>query len=71
MKRIGIILVAIGLLITVFTGFNFVTREKVVDVGALHISKNKNHGLSWSPFIGFAVMIVGGVAYLIGTQKAR
>jgi len=60
---------AIGLLITVFTGLNFITKEKVVDVGALQITKDKNHSLSWSPLIGVATMVVGGAIYLFTPKK--
>ncbi len=69
MKRTGIILLVIGLLITVFTGFNFMTREKVVDIGELEISTNKKHGVTWSPLIGVAVMVVGGGMLLFGNKK--
>ena len=61
MKKTGVLILVAGLLITVFTGFHFVTKKKVVDVGNLEISQHKNHVLTWSPFIGVAVMVVGGV----------
>jgi hypothetical protein len=69
MKRTGVIILIIGLLITVFTGFSFITREKVVDLGDLEITQNKDHGITWSPLIGVVVMVVGGGVYLIGTNK--
>lgn len=69
MKRTGIIVLVIGLVITVFTGFNFMTREKVVDLGKLEITQNKKHGISWSPVIGIIVMVVGGGMVLFGTVK--
>jgi sorbitol-specific phosphotransferase system component IIC len=69
MKRSGIIILAIGLLIAVFTGFKFITKEKVVDVGELQISRNKKHSYAWSPLIGVAVMVIGGGVILIGAKK--
>jgi hypothetical protein len=69
MKRIGIIILVIGLAITVFTGFNFITREKVVDLGELEISKNKKHGVTWSPLVGVVVMVIGGGIYIVGMSK--
>jgi hypothetical protein len=69
MKQTGIIVLIIGLVITVFTGFNFMTREKVVDLGELEITQNKKHGISWSPIIGIVVMVVGGGMVLFGTVK--
>jgi len=69
MKKIGAIIFVIGLLATVFTGFNFVTREKVVDIGELEIMGNKNHSLAWKPALGLGVMIVGGIVFAFGSTK--
>ena len=69
MKKIGAIIFVIGLLAAVFAGFNIVTREKVVDIGELEITANKNHIMDWSPAIGVALMIVGGVVYIFGDKK--
>jgi hypothetical protein len=69
MKTAGIIILVIGLLITIFTGFNFVTKEKVVDIGNLEISKDKNHTLAWSPLIGIAVMAIGGVVIIYAIKR--
>jgi hypothetical protein len=37
MKKIGISLIVIGLILTLVTGFRFFPREKVVDMGSLKI----------------------------------
>ncbi len=68
-KTIGIIIMAVGLLMTLYTGFNYVTREKVVDMGEVHISMDKNHTANWSPFIGIGVIVIGGVVFLAGRKK--
>lgn len=59
----------IGLLLTVFTAFNYFTREKVVDLGNVEITANKRHHVAWSPLIGLAVMGVGGVVLLVSSKK--
>lgn len=69
MKKAGLIVLILGLLVTMFTGLNFVTREKVVDIGELEISANKNHSLSWSPVIGVVMMAIGAGFYLLGSKK--
>jgi hypothetical protein len=69
MKNAGIIILIIGLLLTLVTGFNYVTKEKIVDIGDIEISADKKHSLDWSPVAGIAVMVVGGVIYLVGTRK--
>jgi hypothetical protein len=69
MKKIGMIILVIGLLITIFTGFKFITKEKVVDLGNIEITHNKKHSLAWSPLVGVAVMLVGGGVLLFGAKK--
>lgn len=69
MKRAGIILLVVGFLICVFTGGNFVTEDKIVDVGPVQVTKDTEHKLPWSPLVGFAIMITGGVVYLFGFKK--
>jgi hypothetical protein len=69
MKKAGIAIMIIGLLLTVFTAFNYFTREKVVDLGNVEITANKRHHVAWSPLIGLAVMGVGGVVLLVSSKK--
>lgn len=69
MKKAGIIIVIIGILLTIFTAVTFFTREKVVDIGSLKITANKPHHLNWSPLIGIAVIAVGGVVILVSNKK--
>jgi hypothetical protein len=69
MKKIGIIIFAIGVLITAVTGFTYVTREKVVDLGSVEITANKRHYMDWSPIAGVVVMAIGAVVYFVGEKK--
>lgn len=68
MKLIGFIIVAVGLILTIFTSFKFFTKEKVVDVGRVEISRDKPTNLAWSPLVGIAVICVGGIV-LYATNK--
>lgn len=69
MKKLGIALIIIGLLLTVFTGFGFLTKEKVVDIGRLEITKNEPHRVKWPPYVGVGIMIAGSVILLMGAKK--
>ena len=63
MKNFGIILLIVGLGLCIFTAFTFFTREKVVEIGKVEITRDKPHHLNWSPLIGIAVMGVGGILW--------
>jgi len=69
MKTTGIVLLLIGLVLTIFTAFKFFTKEKVVDLGAVEITRNEPHNVSWSPVIGIVVMVAGGIAFWQGSKS--
>jgi LPXTG-motif cell wall-anchored protein len=69
MKYTGIVIILIGLALTIITAFTFFTKEKVVDIGKLEISRDKPHHLNWSPLIGIAVMGIGGVVLWKSSKK--
>jgi hypothetical protein len=60
----------IGLAFTLFTGFSFVTMEKVVDIGKLEISAKMNHSISWSPTVGVIAIAIGAGLYLPGRKHS-
>lgn len=69
MKKAGIVIFIIGVVLTIFTTVTYFTREKVVDLGEVAITANKRHHLTWSPLIGIAVMVVGGVMIFVPLKK--
>jgi hypothetical protein len=68
-KTIGLAIVVIGLLMTLYTGFTYVTREKIVDIGGVEITAEKDNTASWSPFIGVGIIVIGGVVFLFGKKS--
>ena len=70
MKTIGIILLIVGLLMTIYTGFTYVTKEKVVDLGSVEITNDKDHNVHWQPYVGVGAMVIGGAVLLLGRKKA-
>jgi hypothetical protein len=61
MKKVGFVIMLIGLLLTIFTTVTFLSRERVAKIGDVNITANKRHNLKWSPLVGIAVMAIGGV----------
>jgi drug/metabolite transporter (DMT)-like permease len=64
MKAMAILLIVVGVGIVIWGGFGFKTREKVVDVGPLHASKDETHNVPYGPIAG-AVIALGGVVLLV------
>ena len=69
MKQAGIIILVVGLLMTVYTGFTYFTKEKVVDLGAIEITKENEHTVDWQPYVGIGVMVIGGAVLITGRKK--
>ena len=67
-KTIGIILAVVGMIMIIYTGFNYVTTKKVVDLGSIQIDKEKNHEVQWSPIAG-AVLLAFGSVLILSNRK--
>ena len=70
MKIIGICLIVVGVLALAFGGFNYTTRERVVDLGPLKVDADKEHTLPVAPIAGVAAL-VGGIALVMVGAKTR
>ncbi|HEY6990249.1 MAG TPA: hypothetical protein VH369_17780 [Bryobacteraceae bacterium] len=64
MKIAGIALIVVGLAIVIWGAFGFKTREKVVDVGPIHATKDTEHHVPYGTIAG-AIIAVGGVLLLV------
>lgn len=70
MKAIGVVVLVIGILMTVFTGFNLVTKKEVVDVGPLEINKEEKTPIYWSPITGGVLIVAGIVIMVLGQRRS-
>ena len=67
-KTLGVILIVLGLFGLAWGGFAYTTREKVVDIGPIHATRDKTHNVPLPPIAG-AVALVGGIALLVVGKK--
>jgi drug/metabolite transporter (DMT)-like permease len=67
-KTLGIILIVLGLLGLAWGGFTYTTREKVVDIGPIHATREKTHNVPVPPIAG-AVALIGGVILLVAKKR--
>jgi hypothetical protein len=67
-KTLGFILIALGLVGLVWGGFTYTTREKVVDIGPIHATREKTNTVPLPPIVG-ALALVGGVVLVAAGKK--
>lgn len=68
MKAIATILIAAGVLMIIFRGFNVQTEKKVVDLGPVEINKKENRWIGWPTYAG-ALAIAAGAIILVSARK--
>jgi hypothetical protein len=69
-KTIGILLLVVGIVMLIWTGFSYTRREKVVDAGPVHISADKQESVNWPPYAG-GILVVAGLVVLVTGRPRR
>jgi hypothetical protein len=65
----GILLVVLGALALAYQGFNYTHRERVMDVGPMHVTREDHDRVSIPPILG-GLALVGGIVLLgVGASK--
>jgi hypothetical protein len=65
---IAIILIAVGIVALAYQGISYTTREKVVDLGPIHMTADKTRSIPLPPIVG-AIALVGGIVILVTGKK--
>jgi len=68
MRTLAILLIVIGGIMTVFTGFSLVTKKEVADVGPIEINKTERTPVYWSPVTG-AILLVAGIIIMVSSKR--
>lgn len=66
---IGIILIVIGIVAFAYQGITYTTREKIVDVGPIHMTAEKTKTLPLPPIVGGLALVGGIVLLVVGKKK--
>ncbi len=67
-RTVGIILIILGAVMLIWTGFTYTKKEKIVDAGPLEISADKQESVNWPPYLG-GVLLVGGIVVMLTAKK--
>lgn len=66
---IGILLVVLGGLALAYQGFNYTRQEKVIDLGPIHATAERQEHVSLPPILG-GLALVGGILLIVaGSRK--
>ena len=65
---IAIVLIAIGILALVYQGITYTTQEKVVDLGPVQMTAEKQKTIPLPPIVG-VVALAGGIVLLVLGKK--
>lgn len=68
-KTVGLILIVVGIIMLVWTGFSYTKKEKVVDAGPIQISADKEKSVNWPPYVGGIILIAGVVVFVASKKK--
>ena len=66
---IGIILIAIGIIAFAYQGITYTTREKIVDIGPIHMTAEKTKTFPLPPVVGGLALLGGIVLLVMGNKK--
>ena len=70
MSLVGIVLVVLGALALAYQGITYTHREKVLDVGPIHATKDTQEQIPLPPIIG-GLALLGGVVLLVAGAKQK
>ena len=65
----GIVLIVLGGIALAYQGFNYSHQEKVLDLGPIHATAEKQEHVSVPPVLGGLVLIAGIVLLIYGNKK--
>jgi len=67
---LGIALIVLGVIAFAYQGITYTTREKVVDLGPIKISADKEKTIPLSPVLG-GLALAGGVVLVVVASRRR
>jgi uncharacterized membrane protein len=68
-KTVGLILIAVGAILLIWTGFTYTKKEKLVDAGPIQISADREKTVNWSPYAG-GIILVAGIVVLVTSKRS-
>jgi hypothetical protein len=65
----GIVLIVLGLAALAYQGFTYTTREKVIDLGPIQATAERQKTIPLPPIVGIVAVIAGAGLLVAGSRK--
>jgi len=66
---VGILFIVLGAFALAYQGFNYTHQERILDVGPIHATADKQDHVSISPILGGLALVDGIFMVIAGTRK--
>jgi hypothetical protein len=66
---VAIVLIVLGVLALAYQGITYTTREKIVDLGPLKASVDKQKTIPLPPILGAVALAAGVVLLVVGNKR--
>jgi uncharacterized membrane protein HdeD (DUF308 family) len=66
---LGVVLIIIGVLALAYQGITYTTREKVLDLGPLKASVDKQKTIPLPPILGAAALAAGVILVVVANKR--
>lgn len=63
-KSFGLILIVIGAILLIWTGFTYTKKEKIIDAGPIQVSADREKSVNWPPYAGGIVLLAGVIVFV-------
>lgn len=70
MKKVGLIFLAIGLIISIYGGVHYLAQDKAMNFESFEMIGSTQQTLNWSPYLDIGIMIIGLIIYAAETMKS-
>jgi len=67
---VGIALIILGVLALAYQGITYTTREKIIDLGPLKASVDKEKTIPLPPIVGGLALAGGVVLVIVGSRRS-
>lgn len=69
-RTIGIVLMILGIVLLIWTGFTYTKKEKIIDAGPIQVSADREKAVNWPPYTGAIILVAGAILFITGKKNS-